>query len=122
MKREDDEQLWDILGRAAQPEISPFFARNIVRKIRQQPRFVQRFPSWLTWRQLVPASALAAAVLTALVVTQHAGKPQNDSDTAAADVVAKIDPQDYEVVADLDDLLASEDNNLWDDTDNNSTL
>jgi len=35
------------------------------------------------------------------------------------DAVAKIDPQDYEVVADLDELLASDENSLWDD---NQTL
>jgi len=29
--------------------------------------------------------------------------------------VAKIDVQDYEVVADLDELLASDENNLWDE-------
>jgi hypothetical protein len=34
-------------------------------------------------------------------------------------VVAKIDPQDYEVVADLDELLAVDENSLWDE---NSTL
>jgi hypothetical protein len=30
-------------------------------------------------------------------------------------VVAKIDPQDFEVVADLDDLLASDEGSLWDE-------
>ena len=121
MKRQDDEQLWDLLGRAAEPEVSPFFARNVVREIRQQPRLVARLIRWLTWRQLVPASALAAVAVSALILTHHTTRPQNEPDPAA-DVVAKIDPQDYEVVADLDDLLASEDNNLWDDDNDNSTL
>jgi hypothetical protein len=31
------------------------------------------------------------------------------------DVVAKIDPQDYEVVADLDELLVLDENSLWDE-------
>ncbi len=39
---------------------------------------------------------------------------------ADSDPIAQIDPQDYEVVADLDNLLAAEDTNLWDD--DNSTL
>jgi hypothetical protein len=30
-------------------------------------------------------------------------------------VVAKIDPQDYEVVADLDELLAVDKGSLWDE-------
>ena len=29
------------------------------------------------------------------------------------DTVASIDPQDYEVVADLDDLLANDDDSVW---------
>jgi hypothetical protein len=118
MKREDDEQLWDLLGHTAEPKISPFFARNVLRQIRQGSRLWQRFASWLSWRQLVPASALAAAAIAAIIVTHRAAGPQSEPDTAP-DVVAKIDPQDYEVVADLDDLLASEENNLWDE---NSTL
>jgi len=118
MKREDDEQLWDLLGRAAERKVSPFFARNVLRQIRQQPRFSERVARWLSWRQLVPASALAVVAVTAVVVTHRVAGPQSRVDKTP-DVVARIDPQDYEVVADLDDLLASEDNNLWDD---NSTL
>jgi hypothetical protein len=29
-------------------------------------------------------------------------------------VVAKIDPQDYDVVADLDELIAWDENSVWD--------
>lgn len=39
-------------------------------------------------------------------------RPQRADDD---DPVAKIDVQDYEVVADLDELLASDENSLWDD-------
>jgi hypothetical protein len=30
-------------------------------------------------------------------------------------VVASIDPQDYDVVADLDELLVTDESNLWED-------
>jgi hypothetical protein len=30
-------------------------------------------------------------------------------------VVAKIDPQDYDVVADLDELIALDENSVWED-------
>ena len=33
----------------------------------------------------------------------------------APDVVAKVDIKDYDVVADLDELIASDENTLWDD-------
>jgi len=32
------------------------------------------------------------------------------------DVVAKIDPQDFDVVADLDELLAWDEDSLWNET------
>jgi hypothetical protein len=35
--------------------------------------------------------------------------------TNDSDVVAKIDPQDYDVVADLDELIAWDENSVWED-------
>ncbi len=118
MKREDDQQLWDLLGRAAQPQQSPFFARNVLRRIREEPGRFDWVRAWFRWRRLVPASGLAVAVIAGIMVTHHQPAPQNVLESEP-DVVAKIDPQDYEVVADLDELLASDENNLWDD---NQTL
>ncbi|HET9417980.1 MAG TPA: hypothetical protein VFO30_01450 [Chthoniobacterales bacterium] len=118
MKRQDDVQLWDLLGRAVERKVSPFFARNVLRQIRQRPRFSERIARWLSWRQLVPASALAVAAITAIIFAHRVAGPQTRPDKTP-DVMARINPQDYEVVADLDDLLASDDSSLWDD---NSTL
>lgn len=119
MNREDDEQLWDVLGHAKRPEVSPFFARDVLRRIRQEPGWKISLRSWLSWRRLVPATGLAAAIISAMVLT-HQPRAGHKAISAEPDPIAKIDPQDYEVVADLDVLLASEDNNLWDDDDNSS--
>jgi len=119
MIRGDDQQLWDILGHAKQPEVSPYFARNVARQIRQEPASKASWDYWFNWRRLVPAAGLAAAVTAAVLVTQHP-RVQHDDASAEFDPIAQVDPQDYEVVADLDVLLASEDNNLWDDDDNSS--
>jgi hypothetical protein len=114
MKREDDEQLWDFLGRAAQPQISPFFARNIIRQLRQEARWFETVRAWFTLRRLIPASGLAILVIGAVIAIHHpVAVPKTSEDEP--DVVAKVDPQDYEVVADLDQLLASDENNLWDE-------
>jgi hypothetical protein len=116
MKREDDEHLWDILGRAAEPKISPFFARNVLRQIRQDPHWSIRGWSWFNLRRLVPVSGLAIAVIAALIFAHNSSLRQNPGAASELDpVVAKIDVQDYEVVADLDELLASDENSLWDD-------
>jgi hypothetical protein len=114
MKREDDQQLWDLLGQTTQRQLSPFFARNVVRRIREQPpdRF-ERLRSWLTLRKLVPVTGLVVAVIAVILAT-HQPATRNQADSAP-DVIAAIDPQDYDVVADLDELLATDENSLWDE-------
>ena len=116
MKREDDQELWDLLGKARQPVVSPFFARNVVREIRQESGWGQIVRGWLRPRRLIPATALAIAlVMAAFSLNYHS--PDNDSSSEnVPDLLASIDPQDYEVVADLDDLLAAEEDNLWSDS------
>ena len=113
MKREDDEELWDLLGRAAEPELSPFFARNVLRQIRQEASGSGWVRKSVSWRRLIPASGLAIAVLAATIAIRH--PVSQKSPESEPDVVAKIDPQDYEVVADLDELLAVDQNSLWDE-------
>jgi hypothetical protein len=120
MKREDDEQLWELLGRAAEFKCPPFFARNVLREIRQERRATGTARGWLSWRSLLPASAALGAIVAGILTLQHPIRPQGQP-RGDADVVARIDPQDYEVVADLDDLTAADDNGPWDDN-SNSTL
>ena len=114
MNREDDEQLWDLLGAARRPEASPFFARNVLREVREGRPFSRTL--WLSWRRLIPVSGIVAAVAAIFLAYTFTFRPSPGGDD---DTIARIDAQDYEVVADLDDLLASDENSLWDD---NSTL
>jgi DNA primase len=115
MKPEDDQELWDLLGRMPGREVSPFFARNVLRQIHEAAeasRFEQ-VPRWISLRRLMPATALAVAVIVSIIAVHHP-ESQRPSQNEP-DVVAKIDPQDFEVVADLDDLLASDEGSLWDE-------
>jgi hypothetical protein len=113
MEPQDDKELWDVLGRLAEPTVSPFFARNVLRQLRQRPRRFERVRNWLTGRKLVGASAVAAAIIAMALVMHHPG-PRTPSSNDL-DLVAKIDPQDYDVVADLDELIAWDENNMWED-------
>jgi hypothetical protein len=113
MEREDDQELWDFLGRTAEPRLSPFFARNVLRKIRQGASRFGRTRNWFRLRRLVAASAVVILVIGMAIATRHP-VPQK-SPESAPDVVAKIDPQDYDVVADLDELIAWDENSLWDE-------
>lgn len=110
MKREDDEKLWDLLGRAAEPKVSPFFARNVLREIRES-RGSSRVTGWL--KLLVPATGVAVAVIAALFLRVQTPGPNNHD--LPADPLALLEAQDSEVMADLDDLIASDDSNSWDD-------
>jgi anti-sigma-K factor RskA len=113
MDREDDKQLWDMLGRVPEPTLSPFFARNVVRSVREDAGRFDRMRGWFSWRRLVAASAAVVVVIGLAVATHHPVSQTpaiNDSD-----VVAKIDPQDYDVVADLDELIAWDENSVWEE-------
>jgi uncharacterized membrane protein YvbJ len=118
MKREDDEHLWDLLDRNPEPKISPFFARNVLRRVRQEQW--ERRRSWFPWRRFVPATGVVLAILGAIIFVRYqAPKQQSAPESQVDPVLASIDVQDYEVVADLDNLLASDDTSPWDE---NSTL
>jgi hypothetical protein len=113
MEPQDDKELWDVLGRLPEPTLSPFFARNVLRKIRQKPVYFERVRNWFSVRKVVTASAVAAVVVAFAFVTHYPG-PRTAS-SSDSDVVAKIDPQDYDVVADLDELIAWDENTVWED-------
>ena len=113
MEPQDDKELWDVLGRLPEPTLSPFFARNVLRKIRQKPNYFERVRNWFSVRKVVGASVVAAVFVAVAFVTHYPG-PRTTS-SSDSEVVAKIDPQDYDVVADLDELIAWDENSVWDD-------
>jgi hypothetical protein len=110
MKREEDEKLWDLLGHSAEPAVSPFFARNVLRKIREAQGDNAPRRGWaLRW--LVPAAGMATVIIAALTFPSHlVERPHSDS---AAEVVSES--QDNDLLADLDDLVGPEDGPAWDD-------
>ena len=113
MEPQDDKELWDVLGRLPEPTLSPFFARNVLRKIRSEPSRLEWARKWFSVRKVVVASAVAAVFVALALVTHYPG-PRTTS-SSDSDVVAKIDPQDYDVVADLDALIAWDENTVWED-------
>jgi len=111
MKREDDEKLWDLLGHAAEPQVSPFFARNVLRKIREaQGESVPR--RWWRPQWLVPAAGVAVVVLALLSFPGHL--VERDQPQSSAQVVTAADSQDNDLLADLDELVGSDDLTLED--------
>src|SRR5438477_1994550 len=102
MKREEDEKLWDLLGRATEPAASPFFARNVVRKLRAAQGESSPSRSWyLRW--LVPAAGVAVVIIAGLALPTQIIKQQHSK--TRPEVVALDDSQDSDLMADLGDLL-----------------
>ena len=112
MNRDDDQKLWDLLGQGAEPKISPFFARNVLREIRE-PGDRTAFRGWFNLRRLLPASGVAAALIAVMFLRWHTAVAPL---TSPSSDLANLDAQDSEVIADLDDLFASDDNNSLDES------
>jgi hypothetical protein len=109
MKREDDHQLWDLLGRAIGRQPSPFFARNVLREVRQRAeRFSMR--RWLRPRRLIPATTLALALIAVVLLRLPPSLSYHSNRTIDAET------QDTEIITDLDDLLAADDGNSSDES------
>jgi hypothetical protein len=108
MNREEDPQLWDLLGRSKGTAPSPFFARNVVRAMRTEIPKRHSLTAWFNLRRLAPAFSAAAAVAITVFTFQvlhHQGSSHRGLITTEV--------QDSDVAADLD-LLASNDDD--DDT------
>ena len=112
MRREEDEKLWGLLGHSADPKVSPFFARNVARKIREAQGEAPARPWWhLRWA--VPAAGVAVAVIAAFSLRVQ--MPEQRHSDSLGDALAMSEAQDGDLMADLDDLVASDDSNSLDD-------
>ena len=116
MNRDDDQELWDLLGKRQPQTLSPFFARNVVRQVRQEPTWRERALGWLPLRRGIPAVAAALVICAAIFFTIANEQPVTLAEEEVPEVVAQLDVEDYEVVADLDTLLALQEDDSWDDT------
>ena len=113
MKREDDDKLWDLLGHSAEPKVSPFFARNILRTIREeQPGRAPR--RWWRPQWLVPVAGVAVVIIAALTFPSHLVE-RNQAESSSAEIVTAAESQDNDLLADLDDLVGPEDSLVLDD-------
>jgi hypothetical protein len=124
MKNTDDnDKLWELLGKARQPTVSPFFARNVLRAVRQESQeeearpvhgffrtLVRLLRRW-TW-QITIASTCAIAALITVAPTNFVRHHHRTPVQATVDTRIVGNP-DYEVIKHLDELVADEESSLW---------
>ena len=96
-KDEENDALWELLGRARRVEASPYFARRVVGAIRNEQKR-PRFSVSVLLRWLIPSAAVAGLVLGWL---SYQNQEQDVFDA------------DFNRTADLQSLVTSEDSFLW---------
>jgi hypothetical protein len=75
VNRQEDPQLWDLLGRAPKLEPSPFFARNVLREVRLKSPERSGFPAFSVLRRIVAPTlaAVGLALITAVAIRSLPG-------------------------------------------------
>lgn len=115
---EEQDDLWQLLGKAKTPQVSPFFARNVLREIRPANQEKSGVFPWLL-HQLRP---LALGCIAAVLLVLNLGQFFRPHDTLTPPpnqsvAVQKSQPvptkSDVEVIKNLDELLAYEEHSIW---------
>lgn len=115
MNTEENDELWQVLGRAKQPAVSPFFSRNILRDIRAMRQERPGVWGWMLDHWKAPVFATCALALVVGAALRQESSPREEGVDrqllAFAETVSKS--PDYIVIAHLDELLDSDDNSVW---------
>ncbi|MDB6150525.1 MAG: hypothetical protein JWQ44_1973 [Chthoniobacter sp.] len=113
MNTEEHDELWQLLGKARAPRVSPFFSRNVLRAVREeQPGRSGRFGWFHRGWQITALGACAVVIAGAVFLSKQAEAPDPVSLLASQVTVSP----DYHVIGHLDELLDSELNSVWLDT------
>lgn len=104
MDSEERDDLYHLLGKAKSIEASPFFARNVMRRLREEQARQQK-RHWFSWCLRFVLPATAALLVFGTFLSPTLTKPQV--------LQALKDPAEFEAIENLDDLIAYEDNSVW---------
>ncbi|MEO6054221.1 MAG: hypothetical protein ABIP97_09435 [Chthoniobacterales bacterium] len=109
--QDNENRAWEMLEKGRQPNISPFFSRNVVRearKTKQGPTGLIGFYK-LTWVRIgMPVAACLMLVIGVMTwkPMQYLSHSTTTMDTAV----------DFDTVTNLDLLVSNDEGNLWTDT------
>ena len=93
---DNDQKLWDLLGRAPRPSAPPFFAAKVMRKVESGARRPAWFIPVLRW--LAPACIAALVVLAVLPRPTAEPAGLTASNLTTLDLVEMLSPEDYDTL------------------------
>ena len=120
MNADDNDKLWKLLGKARQPSVSPFFARNVLRTIRQEQEDrpvrsfffrLNRSLHRLSWQLAIAGTCAVALLVTVAPYTLMRHHHRAPTPVSYAGQI--VGTPDYEVINPLDELVADEESSLW---------
>ena len=112
MNHDEQDELWELLGKAREPKAAPFFASKVLRAIREEPEPVGLL-AWLRRKWIIPATAVACALVVAFVAMRPV---TTNNQQAAADPLSELAAyveKSEDSAESLAALLASEDHSIW---------
>jgi len=111
----DDEKLWQLLGKAKRPAISPFFARNVLRAVRTEQEGSMRPDKtsfqWLLRRWRFALGGALAVLALGFAMPSLVENMKTDSPIMIAQ--QNVTDPDYDAIEHLDELLAYDESSLW---------
>ena len=110
MNTEEHDDLWHLLAKAKAPAVSPFFSRNVLRAIREEGEEKVRVLAWLRRRWQLATVGTCALLIAGFALTPGTEQPDQTIMLLAEKVSQSTD---YQVISDLDELLASEESSVW---------
>ena len=110
MNTDDHDDLWSLLGKAKAPVVTPFFSRNVLRAIRETAPEKRGVFGWLRARWRRAAVGVCAVLVVGFALVPHADQPDQTTMLFAKEVSQSTD---YQVISNLDELLASEESSVW---------
>lgn len=112
MNTEEHDDLWRLLGKAKAPSASPFFSRNVLRAIREEKQEATGVFAWLRRHWQLGALGTCAVAVAAIALAPGPVVVERPDPTA---VLAERVSQslDYQVISNLDELIASEESLAW---------
>ena len=114
MNTEEHDDLWRLLGKVRTPSASPFFSRNVQRAIREERQETTGVFAWLRRHWQLGALGTCAVAVAVAALALAPGPQRTEVPDPTALLAEQLSQSiDYQVISNLDELIASEESLAW---------